>query len=160
LLTFLETSRHYRLRDARDLLARAQPPLLRELAQVTHRMGDSSEAIRILVLQAQDVRSALVLAEQLDDALTWDLLVRTTVETRSGDLIGALLDGISSVQLGGTSSSTYANILRSVPDCVRIPHLQERLLVLLRDRRLHAVLVAGCGDMCSRDMHTLVVRKS
>lgn len=160
LLAFLETSRQYRLRDARDLLARAQPPLLRELAHVTHRMGDSSEAIRILVLQAQDVRAALVLAAQLDDASTWDLLVRTTVETRSGDLIGALLDGISTVQLGGTSSSTYANILRSVPDCVHIPRLQARLLVLLRDRRLHAVLVAGCGDMCSRDMHTLVVRKS
>ena len=163
LLPFLVVSRHYTLRDARDLLSRAQPPLLHELAHVVHRMGDSEAAIRILVHDARDVRAALVLAEQLSDAPTWQFLIQTTIATGSGELLGALLDGVCSVSLGGGAggavTSSYADILRRIPGRVCIPQLQTRLLALLRDRRIATALVAGCDSLVRGDMHALVARK-
>lgn len=162
LLPFLVASRQYRLREARELLSRAQMAgdLLHELAHVTYRMGDIREALRILVVEARDVRAALVLVQQLDDPATWRLLVQITVGIASGDVIGDLLDGISSLPLGGSGGNTYADVLRQIPSRVRIPRLQSRLLALLRDRRIHAALVTSCDEMVRSDVHTLVVRKA
>ena len=168
LLTFLKGSSHYPLEVARRLCleggvapapsaapsgAGARTPLYRELVYVLGRMGAAREALALLMdAPLRDVAGAVAFVASLEDDALWGELVGRAIASNSGAVIAQLLDALPSTPLNAL------RVIPAIPAHLPIPHLPERLLAILRDRRLQRQAIAVCAGMVQRDQFGLVER--
>lgn len=127
-------------------------PLYRELVYVLGRMGNVREAVAILLEQLRDVPGAVTFVAGFEDDGLWTELVARALKSNSGEVVGQLLASLPNTPLNPLK------VIPLIPNNMRIPHLQSRLLAILRDRKLARDLIETCGGMVQRDMFGLVSR--
>lgn len=153
LLAFLQGSAFYELDVAQQVCAAARPePLYRELVYVLRRMGNFQEAVALLLGRLNDMPAAVEFAISVDDAALWRELIARAARSGNGAMMGQLLDALPSTSLNPL------HVISQIPPSVPIPNLQRRLLVALRDRRVHAGMERRCSEMVRRDFFGLIER--
>jgi hypothetical protein len=158
----LKTSRYYNRRTAKDLCSRANPPMWAEVAYLAHLLGDMKEALRVLVVNAGDVRAAIDLARTstVNDWSVWEHIVQMTVATGNGALVAELLDAAAPQ---GGDSGIFSRVLQQIPLGLHVPEnefLQRRLLRVLQDRRSYESMVSCCEKLVKEDVRAFTDRKA
>jgi hypothetical protein len=120
---------------------------------VLGRMGAAREALALLMdAPLRDVAGAVAFVASLEDDALWGELVGRAIASNSGAVIAQLLDALPSTPLNAL------RVIPAIPAHLPIPHLPERLLAILRDRRLQRQAIAVCAGMVQRDQFGLVAR--
>ncbi|BDA42740.1 Vacuolar protein sorting-associated protein 41 homolog [Coccomyxa sp. Obi] len=147
LMAFLVSSQAYALEAAAELCeARG---LVREQVFVLGRMGNSRQALQLIIARLADIPQAIEFVQMQRDDELWELLISLAIG--SADLTGALLDHI-----GG-----YVDPLRlvqKIPVGLEIPRLRDRLVHIIADFRTQTSLREGCNTILHHDCLSLAQR--
>ncbi|KAI5078208.1 hypothetical protein GOP47_0005879 [Adiantum capillus-veneris] len=147
LLPFLRSSHYYSLDKAYDVCTRRS--LTRERVFILGRMGNSREALSLIIKQLKDMEEAVeFVAAQHDDDL-WEELINQSVS--NPQMIGALLE----LTVGNIDP---LHLVSKVPNGMQIPRLRDRLVKIVTDYRTETSLRHGCNNILKADCVNLSVR--
>ncbi|KAJ4978891.1 hypothetical protein NE237_009671 [Protea cynaroides] len=147
LLPFLRSSQHYTLEKAYDICVKRD--LLREQVFILGRMGNSKQALAVIINKLEDIEEAIeFVAMQHDDEL-WHELIKQCLH--KPEMVGVLLD-----HTVGNLDPLY--IVKMVPNGLRIPCLRDRLVKIITDYRTETSLRHGCNDILKADSVNLLVK--
>ena len=149
MLPFLQSSIHVPLERA--LEACKQHGLLREQVYVLGRMGNSREAVRLLLHELGDVPQALELAEAKGEEDLWEELVSHCFGRP--ELLPDLLDK------AGSRLSALRLVQRLPSDEVDVPRLRDRLRATLSAQRSQVMLWRSCTDILGADVVELELQR-
>ncbi|KAL3690864.1 hypothetical protein R1sor_004515 [Riccia sorocarpa] len=147
LLPFLRSSQHLNLDKAYEICKKRG--LTRERVFLLGRMGNTKEALSLIIHKLQDMEEAIkFIAAQHDEEL-WEELINQSL--RHPEMVGALLE------------HTVGNIdplllLSKVPSGLPIPRLRDRLVKIITDYRTETSLRRGCNEILKADCVDLLVR--
>ncbi|MCO5579749.1 hypothetical protein L7F22_033609 [Adiantum nelumboides] len=147
LLPFLRSSHYYSLDKAYDVCTRRS--LTRECVFILGRMGNSREALSLIIKQLKDMEEAVeFVAAQHDDDL-WEELINQSLS--NPQMIGALLE----LTVGNIDP---LHLVSKVPNGMQIPRLRDRLVKIVTDYRTETSLRNGCNNILKADCVNLSVR--
>ncbi|XP_043700552.1 vacuolar protein sorting-associated protein 41 homolog [Telopea speciosissima] len=147
LLPFLRSSQHYTLEKAYDTCIKKN--LLREQVFILGRMGNSRQALAVIINELEDIREAIeFVAMQHDDEL-WEELIKQCLH--KPEMVSMLLE-----HTVGHLDPLY--IVKMVPNGLRIPRLRDRLVKIITDYRTETSLRHGCNDILKADCVNLLVK--
>ncbi|MCO5553723.1 hypothetical protein L7F22_007249 [Adiantum nelumboides] len=147
LLPFLRSSHYYSLDKAYDVCTRRS--LTRERVFILGRMGNSREALSLIIKQLKDMEEAVeFVAAQHDDDL-WEELINQSLS--NPQMIGALLE----LTVGNIDP---LHLVSKVPNGMQIPRLRDRLVKIVTDYRTETSLRHGCNNILKADCVNLSVR--
>lgn len=147
LLPFLRSSHYYSLDKAYDVCTRRS--LTRERVFILGRMGNSREALSLIITKLRDMEEAVeFVAAQHDDDL-WEELI--TQSLSNPQMIGALLE----LTVGNIDP---LHLVTRVPNGMHIPRLRDRLVRIVTDYRTETSLRHGCNNILKADCVNLSVR--
>jgi vacuolar protein sorting-associated protein 41 len=146
LLPFLRNSQFYVLEDA--LAVCQQHDLYLEQVFILKRMGNTDDALTLIVEKLQDVEQAILFVEEQKDDRLWEDLIEHGL--RNPKLLADLLEHVG---------SHYVNpqlLLRRIPNDLEIPNLKNKLVKIIQDYVMQESLVIGCHNIFSRDCDGLM----
>lgn len=149
LLPFLKRSDNYPIQEALDICTSGR--LYEEQVFLLGRIGNTREALDIIVGRLQDMGQAVAFCQEHDDPELWADLVRAAV--RRPDHVALLLQRIGN----------YADprlLVRSVPAACRVPGLKDSLAKMMCDYRLQLSVREACRAITLRnyfDLHEKLV---
>eukprot|EP00249_Psilotum_nudum_P017659 c26429_g1_i1 orf=295-3261(+) len=147
LLPFLHSSHYYSLDKAYEVCMRRG--LTREQVFILGRMGNSREALSLIIKELQDMQEAVeFVAAQHDDEL-WEELIKQSLS--SPEMIGALFEHT-------VGNIDPLHLINMVPNGICIPRLRDRLVRIITDYRTETSLRHGCNDILKADCVDLLVR--
>lgn len=147
LLPFLRSSHYYSLDKAYDVCTRRS--FTRERVFILGRMGNSQEALSLIITKLKDIQEAIeFVAAQHDDDL-WEELI--TQSLSNPQMIGALLEHT-------VGNIDPLHLILKVPHGMHIPQLRDRLVRIITDYRTETSLRRGCNDILKADCVDLLVR--
>ncbi|GMI97212.1 VACUOLAR PROTEIN SORTING 41, vacuolar protein sorting 41, ZIGZAG SUPPRESSOR 2 [Hibiscus trionum] len=147
LLPFLRSSQHYTLEKAYEACARKD--LIREQVFILGRMGNSRQALAVIINELGDIEEAVeFVAMQHDDDL-WEELIHQCLH--KPEMVGVLLE-----HTVGNLDPLY--IVNMVPNGLEIPRLRDRLVKIITDYRTETSLRHGCNDILKADCVNLLVK--
>ncbi|KAH7276323.1 hypothetical protein KP509_39G002800 [Ceratopteris richardii] len=147
LLPFLRSSHYYSLDKAYEVCT--QRLLTRERVFILGRMGNSREALSLIIRELKDMGEAVeFVAAQHDDDL-WEELINQSLSNPR--MIGALLE----VTVGNIDP---LHVVSRVPNGMEIPRLRDRLVKIVTDYRTETSLRHGCNNILKTDCVNLSVR--
>ena len=136
LLRFLRWSRYVEPAAAlRECYAQA-PPLYIEIVHILGGMGQTRDALGLLLGELRDARRAIEFVEAHDREL-WPELIRHAVGDR--EFLRGMLD-----HAGEYSSELPARLIAEIPPGMRVPGLREKLANIVADYRFQVTLHAAC----------------
>lgn len=91
LLPFLKSSKNYAIQDAYDICRRES--FYPELVYLLDQMGNSQEALTIILNKMKDVQMAIEFCREHDDLDLWNKMINESVD--SPEVLTKLLDGIA-----------------------------------------------------------------
>ena len=147
LLPFLRQSHSYRLEPALAL-CRARG-MHAETVFVLTRMGNSSEALSLLLLHVGDVPQAIAFCQAQDDEELWEQLIQHCL----GDpkLVAPLLQDIG-------AHVDPLKVVKRIPKGMVIEGLREKLIKIIQDYHLQMSLKEGCEQILKTDVAGLEKR--
>lgn len=149
LMPFLQSSAHYPLERALEA-CRARG-LAREQVYLLGRMGNSREAVRLLLHELGDVPQALELAETRGEEDLWEELLSHCFARP--ELLPPLLDR------AGSRLSALRLVRRLPKASCPIPQLRDRLRSALSNQRSQVMLWRSCADILGADVVELEVQR-
>ncbi|KAK8683394.1 hypothetical protein V6N13_039455 [Hibiscus sabdariffa] len=147
LLPFLRSSQHYKLEKAYDICARKN--LLREQVFVLGRMGNSKQALAVIINELGDIEEAVEFVTMQHDDDLWEELIHQCLN--KPEMVGVLLE-----HTVGNLDPLY--IVNMVPNGLEIPRLRDRLVKIITDYRTETSLRHGCNDILKADCVNLLVK--
>lgn len=147
LLPFLRSSQHYTLEKAQDICVRKG--FLKEKAFILGRMGNSKQALAVIINELGDMEEALDFANMQNDDEIWEELIKQS--TQNPEMVGMLLEHT----VGNLDPLHIVNV---VPDGLEIPRLRDRLVKIITDYRTETSLRHGCNDILKADIVNLLVK--
>lgn len=149
MLPFLQSSVHLPLEHALEACKRHG--LLQEQVYVLGRMGNSREAVRLLLHELGDVPQALELAEAKGEEDLWEELLSHCFARP--ELLPDLLDK------AGSRLSALRLIQRLPKDRIDVPRLRDRLRAALSAQRSQVMLWRSCADILGADVVELELQR-
>eukprot|EP00890_Picochlorum_soloecismus_P000898 jgi/Picsp_1/1809/NSC_05276-R1_vacuolar protein sorting-associated protein 41 homolog len=147
LMDFLQSSTFYSLDKALEVCR--SHSLLAEEVYVLGRMGSTFDALQLLVHKLRDVPAAVKFASESQDALLWEELIH--LAKKDGELASKLL------LFSGQGIDPYA-ILSEMPEDVKVPHLQSRILESAKRMRDEVALQQNCVQNINNDCLRLFLK--
>ncbi|XP_030958415.1 vacuolar protein sorting-associated protein 41 homolog [Quercus lobata] len=147
LLTFLRSSQHYTLEKAYETCIRRD--LLREQVFILGRMGNSRQALAVIINKLGDIEEAVEFVTMQHDDDLWEELIKQCLN--KPEMVGVLLE-----HTVGNLDPLY--IVNMVPNGLEIPWLRDRLVKIITDYRTETSLRHGCNDILKADCVNLLVK--
>ncbi|XXG60295.1 hypothetical protein AAC387_Pa04g2238 [Persea americana] len=147
LLPFLRSSQHYKLDKAYDICVKRK--LLREQVFILGRMGNTKQALAVIINKLEDIAEAIEFVTTQHDEELWEELIKQCL--RKPEMVGVLLE-----HTVGNLDPLY--IVNMVPNGLRIPRLRDRLVKIITDYRTETSLRHGCNDILKADCVNLLVK--
>ncbi|XP_022729889.1 vacuolar protein sorting-associated protein 41 homolog isoform X2 [Durio zibethinus] len=147
LLTFLRSSQHYTLEKAYEICVRRD--LLREQVFILGRMGNSKQALAVIINELGDIEEAVEFVTMQHDDDLWEELIQQCLH--KPEMVGVLLE-----HTVGNLDPLY--IVNMVPNGLEIPRLRDRLVKIITDYRTETSLRHGCNDILKADCVNLLVK--
>ncbi|CAA0813525.1 Vacuolar protein sorting-associated protein 41 homolog [Striga hermonthica] len=116
LLPFLRSSQHYTLEKAHEICVKRD--LLRELVFILGRMGNSRQALAVIINKLGDIEEAIEFVSMQHDDELWEELIKQCLN--KPEMVGVLLE-----HTVGNLDPLY--IVNMVPNGLEIPRLRDRL---------------------------------
>ncbi|EYU36117.1 hypothetical protein ABFS82_14G237400 [Erythranthe guttata] len=147
LLPFLRSSQHYTLEKAHEICVRRD--LLREQVFILGRMGNSKQALSVIINKLGDIEEAIEFVSMQHDDDLWEELIRQCLN--KPEMVGILLE-----HTVGNLDPLY--IVNMVPNGLEIPRLRDRLVKIITDYRTETSLRHGCNDILKADCVNLLIK--
>ncbi|XP_044482383.1 vacuolar protein sorting-associated protein 41 homolog [Mangifera indica] len=147
LLPFLRSSQHYTLEKAYDICVRRD--LLREQVFILGRMGNSKQALAVIINKLGDIEEAVEFVNMQHDDELWEELIKQCLH--KPEMVGMLLE-----HTVGNLDPLY--IVTMVPNGLEIPRLRDCLVKIVTDYRTETSLRHGCNDILKADIVNLLVK--
>ncbi|KAK5803468.1 vacuolar protein sorting-associated protein 41 homolog isoform X2 [Gossypium arboreum] len=147
LLPFLRSSQHYTLEKAYEICDRRD--LLREQVFILGRMGNSKQALAVIINELGDIEEAVEFVTMQHDDDLWEELIHQCLH--KPEMVGVLLE-----HTVGNLDPLY--IVNMVPNGLEIPRLRDRLVKIITDYRTETSLRHGCNDILKADCVNLSVK--
>ncbi|CAL5426427.1 unnamed protein product [Camellia sinensis] len=147
LLPFLRSSQHYTLEKAYEICVKRE--LLREQVFILGRMGNSRQALAIIINKLGDIEEAIEFVSMQHDDDLWEELIKQCFH--KPEMVGVLLE-----HTVGNLDPLY--IVNIVPNGLEIPRLRDRLVKIITDYRTETSLRHGCNDILKADCVNLLVK--
>lgn len=81
LLEFLKSSEHYDLRRAYEVCQNCEPPMYQEMVYILSRLGNTKEALALIIEELEDVKQAIDFIKDSHDASLWADLVERSLKS-------------------------------------------------------------------------------
>ncbi|KAI4334309.1 hypothetical protein L6164_019020 [Bauhinia variegata] len=147
LLPFLRSSQHYTLEKAYEICIRRD--LLRDQVFILGRMGNSKQALAIIINKLGDIEEAVEFVTMQHDDDLWEELIKQCLN--KPEMVGILLE-----HTVGNLDPLY--IVNKVPNGLEIPRLRDRLVKIITDYRTETSLRHGCNDILKADCVNLLIK--
>ncbi|GJR32413.1 vacuolar protein sorting-associated protein 41 [Tanacetum coccineum] len=147
LLPFLRSSPHYMLEKAYEVCLKKD--LLSEQVFILGRMGNTKQALAVIVDKQGDIKEAVEFVSMQHDDDLWEELIRQCLN--KPEMVGVLLE-----HTVGNLDPLY--IVNIVPNGLEIPRLRDRLVKIITDYRTETSLRHGCNDILKADIVNLLVK--
>ncbi|KAA3471716.1 vacuolar protein sorting-associated protein 41-like protein isoform X2 [Gossypium australe] len=147
LLPFLRGSQHYTLEKAYEICVRRD--LLKEQVFILGRMGNSKQALAVIINELGDIEEAVEFVSMQHDDDLWEELIQQCLH--KPEMVGVLLE-----HTVGNLDPLY--IVNIVPNGLEIPRLRDRLVKIITDYRTETSLRHGCNDILKADCVDLLVK--
>ncbi|XP_019199476.1 PREDICTED: vacuolar protein sorting-associated protein 41 homolog isoform X2 [Ipomoea nil] len=147
LLPFLRSSQHYTLEKAYDICVKRN--LLKEQVFILGRMGNSKQALAVIINKLGDIEEAIEFVNDQHDDELWDELIRQCLN--KAEMVGVLLE-----HTVGNLDPLY--IVNMLPNGLEIPRLRDRLVKIITDYRTETSLRHGCNDILKADCVNLLIK--
>ncbi|KAK1272690.1 hypothetical protein QJS04_geneDACA019150 [Acorus gramineus] len=147
LLPFLRSSQQYRLDKAYEICVRKD--LVREQVFILGRMGNTKQALAVIVNKLEDIEEAIEFVAMQNDEELWQELITQCL--RKPEMVGVLLE-----HTVGNLDPLY--IVNIVPNGLQIPRLRDRLVKIITDYRTETSLRQGCNDILKADCVNLLLK--
>uniref|UniRef100_A0A7R9YQY0 Vps41 beta-propeller domain-containing protein n=1 Tax=Chlamydomonas euryale TaxID=1486919 RepID=A0A7R9YQY0_9CHLO len=145
LMEFLAASQYYPLEGALTICQ--QRGLVAEQVYILGRMGNSRQALHIIIEKLGDVPQAIDFVRSQCDEELWDYLI--TWALGSSETTGSLMD-----HAGGSINPLL--LLRRLPRGLEVPRLRDRIRTIIGDFRTQTSLHEGCNAILHSDcMHLM-----
>ncbi|KAL8146419.1 hypothetical protein AgCh_004237 [Apium graveolens] len=147
LLPFLRSSQHYMLEKAYEIcISRG---LVREQVFILGRMGNSKQALAVIINKLGDIEEAIDFVSLQHDDELWEELIKQCIN--KPEMVGVLLE-----HTVGKFDPLY--IVNIVPTGLEIPRLRDRLVKIITDYRTETSLRHGCNDILKADIINLLIK--
>ncbi|XP_031112370.1 vacuolar protein sorting-associated protein 41 homolog [Ipomoea triloba] len=147
LLPFLRSSQHYTLEKAYDICVKRN--LLKEQVFILGRMGNSKQALAVIINKLGDIEEAIEFVNDQHDDELWEELIRQCLN--KAEMVGVLLE-----HTVGNLDPLY--IVNMLPNGLEIPRLRDRLVKIVTDYRTETSLRHGCNDILKADCVNLLIK--
>lgn len=147
LLPFLRSSHCYSLDKAYEVCTKRG--LTRERVFILGRMGNSREALALIINELKDIQQAVSFIQSQADEELWEELI--TQSMHNPDMVGSLLEHT-------VGHIDPLHLVNKIPDGMPIPRLRDRLVKIIADYRTETSLRTGCNDILKADCVDLLVR--
>ncbi|PSR86535.1 Vacuolar protein sorting-associated protein [Actinidia chinensis var. chinensis] len=147
LLPFLRSSQHYTLEKAYEICVKRN--LLREQVFILGRMGNSKQALAIIINKLGDIEEGIEFVSMQQDDELWEELIKQCLH--KPEMVGVLLE-----HTVGNLDPLY--IVNIVPNGLEIPRLRDRLVKIITDYRTETSLRHGCNDILKTDCVNLLIK--
>ncbi|CAD7699980.1 unnamed protein product [Ostreobium quekettii] len=147
LMGFLRSSHQYPLDVAYEVCKKRG--LVKEQVYVLGRMGNSNEALQLIIKELADMDQAIEFAKSQNDDELWDSLIDWAVGTAA--TTGDLLDHV-----GGMVDPL--RVITQIPRGMEIANLRNRLVRIISDFRTQTSLQEGCSHLLRSDCVRLATR--
>ncbi|XP_057483913.1 vacuolar protein sorting-associated protein 41 homolog [Actinidia eriantha] len=147
LLPFLRSSQHYTLEKAYEICVKRD--LLREQVFILGRMGNSKQALAIIINKLGDIEEGIEFVSMQQDDELWEELIKQCLH--KPEMVGVLLE-----HTVGNLDPLY--IVNIVPNGLEIPRLRDRLVKIITDYRTETSLRHGCNDILKTDCVNLLIK--
>lgn len=144
LLPFLRRSDHYPIQEALDICQREK--YYPEMVYLLGRIGDTKEALELIIIELKDMQQAIEFCQEHDDADLWNDLINHSLD--KPDFITYLLQHIG----------TYVDptvLVEKIKKDEKIPGLKNSLVKMLRDYNLQVSVQEGCKKILVSDYFNL-----
>ena len=150
-MTFLKTSNFVPIELALRECEQQRPPLYDEIVYLLAKMGNTKEALSILLQEIADAEKAIEFVETFDDGsnVLWDQIISFSVNHR-GFLLH-LLDAI-----GNISTINPLQLVSKIPSGIDLPGLKQRLTRLLKQYEFQVTLKEICCSFTEDDTTSLL----
>ncbi|EDV26694.1 uncharacterized protein TRIADDRAFT_54975 [Trichoplax adhaerens] len=140
LLHFLKKSTSYSLKKAYTICKERK--FFQELVFLLDRMGNSKEALTIIVSELHDIDYAIEFSKEKDEEELWQQLVEYSMD--KPHFITSLLHNVG-------SHINPVMIIEKIPSGLQIPGLRDSLVKILQDYKLQISLQEGCKKILVND---------
>ncbi|MED6206016.1 Vacuolar protein sorting-associated protein 41 [Stylosanthes scabra] len=147
LLPFLRSSQHYTLEKAYEICTKRE--LLKEQVFILGRMGNSKQALAVIINKLGDIEEAVEFVTMQNDDELWEELIKQCID--KPEMVGMLLE-----HTVGNLDPLY--IVNKVPNGLEIPRLRDRLVKIITDYRTETSLRHGCNDILKADCVNLLIK--
>eukprot|EP01120_Amphizonella_sp_Union-15-10_P003630 TRINITY_DN1403_c0_g1_i1.p1 TRINITY_DN1403_c0_g1~~TRINITY_DN1403_c0_g1_i1.p1 ORF type:complete len:882 (-),score=190.64 TRINITY_DN1403_c0_g1_i1:13-2658(-) len=137
---FLEKSNFYNLDRALNICR--EKNLWKEIVFILARMGNTQEALTVMIERVGDVKKAIDFVDKQNDSDLWDELIKKSI--RNPQFVSGLLENV------GTHINPL-KLIREIPKGMEIIGLRDRLVKILFDYNLQTSLREGCKDVLKAD---------
>lgn len=144
LLPFLKRSNNYPIPEAFDVCKREL--FYEEMVFLLGRMGNTREALNIIMQNIKDIKIAIDFCKERDDSDLWNDLIEESLE--KPEIVTRLLDGIV-----GYVNPEY--LVDKIKVGQEIPYLRQSLIKMLSDYSLQDSIHNGCNDILVTDYFNL-----
>lgn len=145
LLSFLKSSSYYPLQRALEECQSRN--FVRETVFLLGRIGNTKEALALIIRELKDVSWAIKFCMEHDDLDLWEDLIAQSLD--KPDFIKVLLENI------GTHVDPIILIKRIQPG-LKIPALRNSLVKIMQDYNLQIALREGCQNILIKDCYQLM----
>ncbi|MCL8600365.1 hypothetical protein NAB79_19205, partial [Proteus mirabilis] len=147
LLPFLRSSQHYTLEKAYEICVKRD--LLREQVFILGRIGNSKQALAVIINELGDIKEAIEFVNMQHDDELWEELIKQCLH--KPEMVGVLLE-----HTVGNLDPLY--IVNIVPNGLEIPRLRDRLVKIITDYRTETSLRHGCNNILKADCVNLLIK--
>ena len=150
-MIFLKTSNFVPLELALRECEQQRPPLYDEIVYLLAKIGNTSEALGILLQEVGDASKAIDFVEEHDDGShkLWDQIIAYSVNHQA--FLLHLLDAI-----GTTSSINPLQLVSKIPTGLQLPGLKQRLTRILKQYEFQVTMKEICCSFTEDDTTTLL----
>lgn len=147
LLPFLRNSQHYSLDKAYEICTKTG--LIKEEVFILGRMGNSREALALIINKLGDMEQAIEFVTMQHDDELWEELIKQSLS--NPEMVGMLLEHT-------VGNLDPLHIVNMIPNGLQIPRLRDRLVKIVTDYRTETSLRHGCNDILKADCVNLLVK--
>ncbi|CAH0548772.1 unnamed protein product [Brassicogethes aeneus] len=144
LLPFLKKSNHYPIQEALDICQ--EEKYYPEMVFLLGRIGDTKEALELIINQLKDMQHAISFCQEHDDPDLWNDLINHCVD--KPEFITFLLKSIG----------TYVDptvLVEKIKNDMKIPGLKNSLVTMLNQYNLQVSVQDGCKKILVADYFNL-----
>ncbi|XP_038045222.1 LOW QUALITY PROTEIN: vacuolar protein sorting-associated protein 41 homolog [Patiria miniata] len=147
LLPFLRNSQHCPMEVALEVCTERH--FIPEMVFLLGRMGNTTQALKLIIEEMGDVDKAIEFAKEHDDSGLWDELINASMNKPT--FITGLLNNI------GTHVDPVI-LIKRIKEGMEIPGLRDSLVQILQDYNLQMSLREGCKKILVSGCFTLLDR--